>query len=652
MKKGQTQRQRKLRLTSMAAGLVAAALVAVLGAAGGSSAATDAARAAPGNTAAPTIVGDVQQGSGVAASTGAWTNSPTSFSYQWMRCDPSCAAISGATAETYIVTSDDAGNSLEVVVTATNGSGSTSQSSAAGSVAELPSGAPAAQAAPGVSGTARQGQTLTASSGSWSGGSITYQWQRCDTTGASCSSIGGATGSTYGTTAADAGSTLRVRVTATSSGKSSTAESSKTGVIASGIGPTNTKQPSIAGYSVQGATLTASAGSWSGDAPISYSYQWRRCNSSGSSCSNVGGNSATYTLGSGDVNHTLVVVVTATNSVGTASVTSDHTAVISAPTKPVNHSTPTISGNLQQDGTLTVAPGNWTGSLPLTFSYQWQRCDSNGKHCGNIGGATGSTYKLSSADVGHRIRASVTGHNSGGSSTATSKTTAVVGAQTPVSTSQPAISGTLRQGSTVNATAGGWSSATKLTFHYQWFRCDTKGANCKGIVGASGASYVLTNADVGHTVLMQVKAQNSSGATIANSKPSGVVAAGPPTNAVAVSGIALPDRLEVDAVTFNPRRITSRSQPLTVRVHVREITNKRPVSGVLVKAIAIPFNRLSAAPETTTDGSGWATLSFTVRKTFPLRKGYLITVFVRARKPGGNVLAGISTRRLVAVRVG
>jgi hypothetical protein len=649
----QSQRRRRRRSARIGAALALAALVASIGPGGSSSAATDAARAAPGNTAAPTIVGDVQQGSGVAASTGAWSNSPTGFSYQWTRCDPSCGAIAGATGETYVVTSSDTGNALKVTVTATNGDGSTSQGSAASTVDSLPSGAPANQASPTISGTVRQGQTLTATSGSWSGGTVSYRWQRCDTTGADCSSISGATGSTYTAASGDVGSTLRVAVTAKNGDAASTAESAKTAVVGSGSAPDNTSKPTISGNLVQGQKLTANHGSWSGDAPISYSYQWRRCNSSGSSCSNVGTNSSTYTLDSHDVDHTMEATVTATNSVGVSSATSDHTLLVSALAKPTNQSAPSISGNLTPGSTLTVNPGNWSGTLPITFLFQWQRCDSKGNHCGDIGGANGSTYKLTSSDIGHRLRVGVTAKNSAGSRGAYSKTTGGVGAGAPVNTSSPTISGTPRQGSTVRASPGRWSSQLRiLVYHFQWFRCDSTGQHCTGIVGASQSSYVLVGADVGHALLVQVRAQTSADSTIANSKPSGVVAAGAPTNAIAVAGVSLPDRLEVDKVQFSPRKITTRNQPLVARIHVREISSGRPVSGALVRAIAIPYNRLSSVRETATDGNGWATMTFTVRNTFPLRKGYLITVFVRARKPGESVLAGVTTRRLVALRVG
>jgi hypothetical protein len=86
---------------------------------------------------------------------------------------------------------------------------------------------------PTIAGSPQLGATLTATTGTWSGNpsSYAYQWRRCDTSGGSCAAIAGATSSTYTLAGADVGATIRVAVTASNSGGSSTAVSDPTAVI-------------------------------------------------------------------------------------------------------------------------------------------------------------------------------------------------------------------------------------------------------------------------------------------------------------------------------------------------------------------------------------------------------------------------------------
>jgi thermitase len=90
---------------------------------------------------------------------------------------------------------------------------------------------------PTISGTAQTGQTLNASSGTWSESpsSYVYQWQRCNSSGASCTAISAATAQSYTVASADVGSTLRVTATASNSaGASAPAISTQTALIQQG----------------------------------------------------------------------------------------------------------------------------------------------------------------------------------------------------------------------------------------------------------------------------------------------------------------------------------------------------------------------------------------------------------------------------------
>ena len=81
---------------------------------------------APRNTARPTITGDPEVGQELTAEDGTWTNTPTSFAYQWQRCDidaVACVVVAGATGKTYGVRAADVGFRLRVEVTARNANG-------------------------------------------------------------------------------------------------------------------------------------------------------------------------------------------------------------------------------------------------------------------------------------------------------------------------------------------------------------------------------------------------------------------------------------------------------------------------------------------------------------------------------------------------
>ena len=376
------------------------------------SAATSAVAAAgsvPANTVLPTLSGTPQVGQTLTATNGTWTNSPTSFTYQWNRAG---SAISGATASAYVPVSADVGNTLTVSVTATNGFGSSTPATSAATSAVIDI-IPTNSSVPTISGTAQVGQTLTATTGVWTHNptSFTYQWNRAGT------AIAGATASTYVPVAADVGNTLTVAIVATNSGGSSFAATSPATVSVIDMIPTNSSVPTISGTAQVGQTLTATTGVWTHN-PTSFTYQWNRAGTA------IGGATAsTYVPVAADVGNTLTVAIVATNSGGSSFAATSPATVSVIDMIPTNSSVPTISGTAQVGQTLTATTGTWTHN-PTSFTYQWNRAGTA------IGGATASAYVPVAGDIGNTLTVSVTASNSGGtSSPATSvPTAAVIGA--------------------------------------------------------------------------------------------------------------------------------------------------------------------------------------------------------------------------------
>lgn len=196
---------------------------------------------APRQTGEVGVSGTKQVGHRLHVSNGGWDNNPTSFSYQWYRCDnpgkTNCHPISGATSRNYRLVAADAGHTFYATVTAANRDGSaTGASDPVGPVRA--NAAPRNTAAPTISGNALVGQTLTAVEGSWANAptGFSYQWLRCDSGGNNCGAIGGATAKAYLLTSDDVNATVRVRVAARNGRGSGAATSGPSALVATGTG--------------------------------------------------------------------------------------------------------------------------------------------------------------------------------------------------------------------------------------------------------------------------------------------------------------------------------------------------------------------------------------------------------------------------------
>ncbi|MES1247841.1 MAG: hypothetical protein ABUS54_09245 [Actinomycetota bacterium] len=327
------------------------------------------------------------------------------------------------------------------------------------------------------------------------------------------------------------------------------------------------------------------------------------------------------------------------------------TAAAAGLAPPSATSLPSVSGSARDGSTFTTSDGRWRNS-PTSFTYSWLRCDSAGANCATIAGANSKQYTETTADVGHRLRSEVSATNSSGSTSATSNPTSVVAAvgTAPHNTAAPSISGNAQEGQTLSAGSGGWSGVQPISYTYQWSRCDGAGASCGGITGATGQTYNTTSADVAHTLRVTVKASNSKGSSTATSGQTAVIA--PATSggaAISVTTVVKPDQLVVDNVKFSPQPLGSR-RALTGRFHVSD-TRGFSVQGALVFALGLPYGWVRNSPEVATDGGGWATVTFSPTARMPLSPGTELVVFVRVRKPGDSLLAGVSNRRLVQARI-
>ncbi len=161
----------------------------------------------PSNTVAPVISGSSVIGSTLSSTTGTWVGDPViTYSYQWKRAG---VDIVGETNSTYVLVAADYNQAITCEVTATNafGAASATSNSITGTAT-----APVNTVAPVISGTAVVGQTLSSTTGTWTGTptiTYAYQWKR------NGSNIVSATSSTYTLVQADATFAITCVVTAT-----------------------------------------------------------------------------------------------------------------------------------------------------------------------------------------------------------------------------------------------------------------------------------------------------------------------------------------------------------------------------------------------------------------------------------------------------
>jgi thermitase len=259
---------------------------------------------------------------------GGWTGSSglTVSGLQWQRCDGSGNCVYLGNQSTYTVQSADSGYTIKLLFTVKNALGAVSASvvtQPVGGTASTPTGsAPTNTSPPAITGTAQVGQTLTATSGSWTGSpTYTYAWQRCDNSGANCSSVG-VSGSSYVLQSSDAGYSMRVAVTASNAYGATSASSAASAVVAAPLAPTSSMQTQTFSGSLNPSNTTRSFSVTIGSGTASARLSFSRCNtlslglSSGANASGpsvvgldatMAAGTYTYTVSGGKCSFTLVV---------------------------------------------------------------------------------------------------------------------------------------------------------------------------------------------------------------------------------------------------------------------------------------------------------------------------------------------------------
>ncbi len=381
------------------------------------------------------------------------------------------------------------------------------------------------------------------------------------------------------------------------------------------------------------------------DPGLSPTREWLRCDPQGDNCSVVA-TGQTYTLTQDDVAATIrfrfdCLLCTPSTSSATGVVQEASPGITAQPTF-------TRTGTQQR--TLNAQPVNTSGKPAVTVGRQWLRCeDSSPSSCANIGGAAGQTYKLSTPDIGKRIRLRATASNSvGPNATETSDEIGPIDAAPPTVGTLPRISGTAATGSRLSSTQGTFGGEQPISILGRaWSRCtDSTVGSCTPIPGATGSTYTLGQADLGKRIRVAVTAQGL-GTRTALSAPTGVVsvASSPvfpdvPPSTPAPTPTASPDVLSPFpriGIAGRARRTSTRLTKFLVRApRGARIT-------VRCRGRGCPFRRASAR-------AGRRAVRFR-RLQRSLRRGTVVEVFITSPGKIGKYARFRFRRRRAPVRV-
>ena len=320
--------------------------------------------------------------------------------------------------------------------------------------------------------------------------------------------------------------------------------------------PTNTLKPAVTGSPHDGETLSLTPGTWASADAVSYAYRWQRCGAAQHNVAlgrparasrvwqpgyeagqAVDGSPWTYWSSGAYAPQWIEVDLQAPYPLSEI-----RASITQLPDGVTTHSFWTAGPNpLDEFQLLTTFSGYTTDQQVLTHPgptdeveyvlvettaspswIAWREVEAL-SGCGDIPGATGTSYTLTPADLGATVRAVVTATNSTGPTTAASAATATIGPLAPLNLSVPTISGTARHGYVLSATPGAWRGSAPLSYTYLWQRCDRELTSCKDIPDATDPDYGVRLADAGSVLRVAVTASNTAGSSTVSSAPTGAV---------------------------------------------------------------------------------------------------------------------------------
>ncbi|MGF1569518.1 MAG: choice-of-anchor L domain-containing protein [Nodosilinea sp.] len=480
------------------------------------------------------------------------------FTYRWESSTTGTdgwAAIDGATASTFTLPQGQVGRFLRVVVRytdqqGTNESVTSSATTAVANVNDAPTGGVA------ITGTATQGQTLTANTATLADvdglGTLAYRWEQSSTGTTGWTAIDGATASTLALTQAQVGLFLRVVVSYTDQqGADESVTSTATTAVAN-VNDAPTGGVTIDGTATQNQVLTANTAALGDiDGLGTFTYRWESSSTGTDGWATIDGATAsTFILTQAQVGRFLRVVVSYTDQQSVAeSVASAATTAITnvndLPTGSVTLGSTPTQGEILTANAATLADIDGLG----TFTYRWEQSTSGTGDWTAIDGATASTFTLNQGQVGAFVRVVVlyTDQQGTSESVPSAATTTAIANVNDAPTGSVAIDGTATQNQVLTANTTTLADIDGLgTLTYRWESSTTGTGGWTTIDGASGSTLTLTQAQVGSFLRVVVAYTDQQGTN--ESVTSAATAAVANVNDAPTGGIAITGTPQEDSL--------------------------------------------------------------------------------------------------------